>query len=115
MKDVFEQIAKLIQIELLKRGFIVNVVCVPKGDNDFKVKTTSFQTSPVLFKNVWIESDYAIFSEGTSEKGNKYTDYFVRLSAKFELFGGGTNGCELFTMEFRKFENWDSVKVLSIK
>lgn len=115
MEGVFEQIAELIQIELLKRGFIVDVVCSQTGENCFKVKTTSFQTYPVLFKNICIKSSSAIFRENTNEKGNKYTDYFVRLFARYELFDGGTNGCELFTIEFRIFENWDKVRILSIK
>lgn len=115
MKNVFEQTAELIRIELLKRVFVVDVTCTPTKVDKFNVKTTSFQTTPVLFKNVWIESGIACFQENENEKGIKYTDYYVSLSVCYEYFDGGRNGCKLFAIEFRGFEDWDEIRILSIK
>lgn len=112
--DTYEQIAELIRIELLKRGFIVDVTCIPTRDNHMRVKTTSFQTTPVLFKEVWIESSNAFFSENQKENGYKYTDYYVSLSVCYKHFDDGRNGCNLFTIEFRKFSS-NIVRILSIR
>lgn len=51
IKDIYEQIAELIRIELLKRGFIVDVTCTPTEES-FKIKTSSFQTTPVIKGNM---------------------------------------------------------------
>lgn len=115
MKETLEQIAELIRIELLKRGFMVDVTCAPTKDNSFKVKTNSFQTTPVLFQEIWIESSSAFFHENENEKGVKYTDFYASLSVYYKHFDGGSNGCNLLTMEFRKFEDWRGVRILSIR
>lgn len=114
MKTIYEQIAELIRIELLKRGFIVDVICTPTKDNSFKVKTTSFQTTPVLFKNVWIEDWSVSCEEKTNDKGDKYFEYYVSLYAFYERFDEGKNGCPVLYITFRKFEDWDRVRIVSI-
>lgn len=113
MGETLEQIAELIRIELLKRGFIVDVTCTPT-ENSFKVKTSSFQTTPVLFKEVWIESWSVFVDEKENDKGVKYTNYQITMEVCYEHFDGGRNGCNLFTMNLRSFENWDRVMVVSI-
>ena len=114
MKETYEQIAELIRIELLKRGFIVDVTCTPTKDNSFKVKTSSFQTTPVLFKEVWIESWNVFVEEKENDKGVKYTDYNMSIHVCYEHFDGGRNGCDLFSITLRSFENWSKVRILSI-
>lgn len=114
MKETYEQIAELIRIELLKRGFIVDVTCTPTKDNSFKVKTTSFQTTPVLFKEVWIESRNVFVEEKENDKGVKYTDYNISIHVCYEHFDGGRNGCSLFSIILRIFKNWNRVRILSI-
>lgn len=113
MEDVFEQIAELIRIELLKRGFIVDVTCTPTRGNEFKVKTTEFQTTPVLFSKVWIESWYATYEKKECDNG-KYIDFSVTLSAIYERFSGGQNAVSLFDLKLRKFESWNEVQIISI-
>ena len=112
--EVLEQIREIIRIELLKRGFIVDVTCTQTKDNSFKVKTTSFQTTPVLFKDVWIESWNVFIEDKENEKGIKYTDYNISIHVCYEHFDGGMNGCTLFSIKLRSFEKWDKVIVLSI-
>lgn len=114
MEETYKQISEIIRIELLKRGFIVDVTCTPTKDNLFKVKTSSFQTTPVLFKDVWIESSFAYFDKKESEKGVKYTEYYISLNVCYEHFDGGRNGCNLFSITLRSFENWSRVSILSI-
>lgn len=115
MEDTYKQIAEHIRIELLKRGIIVNVECNPTENNSFKVRATSFQTKPVLFKEVWAESSIARYKELKNEKGKNYTEYYVMMTVRYKHFDGGNNGCNLFSMNFRKFEDWDEVMILSIK
>lgn len=115
MKETLQQIAELIRIELLKRNFIVDVTCELTKDNKLKVKTSSFQTTPVLFKKVWIESSNTCFTENENDKGIKYTDFYVSLSVYYNHFDDGCNECDLLAMEFRKFEDWRGVRILSIR
>lgn len=114
MEKILEQIREIIRIELLKRGFIVDVTCTPTKDNSFKVKTTSFQTTPVLFKEVWIESWNVFVEEKENDKGVKYTDYNISIQVCYEHFDSGRNGCNLFSIALRSFENWNRVSILSI-
>lgn len=113
MEKVLEQISEIIRVELLKRGFIVDVTCKPTKDYEFKVTTTEFQTTPVLFDRIWIESWYAMYKEKECNNG-KYIDYSVTLSAIYERFNGGQNAVFLFGLVLRKFENLDEVSVISI-
>lgn len=110
MEEILKQIAELIRIELLKRGFIVDVTCTPTKNNSFKIKTSSFQTTLVLFKEVWIES-LSVFAD---EKGVKYTDYRITMEVCYEHFDGSRNGCILFSMFLRGFEDWQEVRIISI-
>lgn len=114
MENVFEQISEIIRVELLKRGFIVDVTCTPTKDNSFKVKTTSFQTTPVLFKEVWIESWNVFVEEKENDKGVKYIDYNISIHVCYEHFDGGRNCCNLFSITLRSFENWNRISILSI-
>lgn len=115
MEETLKQIAEIIRIELLKRGFVVDVTCDPTKNNSFKVKTNSFQTTPVLFQKVWIESWSVFVDEKENEKGVKYTNYQIIMEVCYEHFDGGRNGCKLFTMNLRSFEDYDMVMVVSIK
>lgn len=63
MKDIYEQIAALIRIELLKRGFIVDVTCYPEDEGRIKIETSSFQTTPVIFKRLWIDNSFGCIVE----------------------------------------------------
>ena len=114
MEEILKQIAELIRIELLKRGFIVDVTCTPTKNNSFKIKTSSFHTTPVLFKEVWIESWSVFADEKENEKGVKYTDYQITMEVRYEHFDGGRNGCKLFSMFLRSFESWQEIKIISI-
>lgn len=114
MENVFEQISEIIRVELLKRGFIVDVTCTQTKENSFKVKTSSFQTTPVLFKEVWIESWNVFIEDKENDKGVKYTDYNISIHVCYEHFDGGRNGCSLFSIILRSFENWNRVRILSI-
>lgn len=115
MEETLKQIAEFIRIELLKRGFVVDVTCEPTKDYKFRVKTSSFQTVPVLFQKVWIESWSVHCEEKENGKGDIYMEYYVSLHVCYEHFDGGRNGCNLFSMTFRKFDDYDRVMVVSIK
>lgn len=113
MKDIYEQIAELIRIELLKRGFIVDVTCTPTKDS-FNVKTSSFQTVPVILKEIWIETWSVYIEEKENDKGDKYVDYHISLSVFYEHFNGGRNSTHLFNIYLRKFESWREVRIISM-
>lgn len=113
MKYVHEQIAELIRIELLKRGFIVDVTCIPTKDNSLEVKTSSFQTTPVFLKNIWIGS-WSVYLDKKENKNGKYIDYNISLSVFYEHFNGGRNSTHLFNIVLRMFEGWTEPRIISI-
>ena len=102
MKDIYEQIAELIRIELLKRGFIVNVTCTSNSDKSLKIETTTFQTTPVLFKKLWINNSLGSWIKAVEnkEKNITYIDFDTTLSVNYETFGGGFNSTVLFRISF---------------
>lgn len=113
MESTYEQISEIIRLELLKRGFNVNVNCTEKGKS-FKVKTSSFQTIPVLFKEIFIESNSVHIEEKESNNGVKYTEYRIKMSVHYEHFDGGENGCNLFTILLRQIEKSERMIIVSM-
>lgn len=114
MEKIYHQIADIIQTELLKRGFVVNVSCTPTPDNSLKIITNEFQTTPIIFKKVWIESFDVEVDQNETDKGLKYVDYHIAINVFYEHFDGGQNGCNLFYISLRSFEDNDIVKIVSI-
>lgn len=74
-----------------------------------KVKTTTFQTTPALFKEVWIEG--ACYPISDSEKNALQMGYM--FDYKWEGYNGGYNGVELGHMVLSVYcnEEYDSVVV----
>ena len=113
MESTYEQISEIIRLELLKRGFNVNVNCTEKGKS-FKVKSSSFQTIPVLFKDIFIESNSVYIEEKENSNGVKYKEYHIKIGVRYEHFDGGENGCNLFTILLRQIEKSERMIIVSM-
>ena len=97
-------IQEKIQIELLKRGFtaqIVNFEEVSGRGNDTRLEfnTTSFQTVPVIFKEIIVcnFSSSLVEEQITNENGIFNTvRVWLSVHVSYKSFEGGSNGNKLF-------------------
>lgn len=101
-----DTIKETIKIELLKRGFLAPIeVSVEQGNYPaIKVKSESFQTTPVIFKNVWI-SNFGGSVKNETITRRKHNDeqyeaqiarFWIDVHVGYEHFDLGSNGCKLF-------------------
>lgn len=100
-EDNLSIIKEKIQTELLKRGINTPIIkleeYVRNGSHYIQLQTESFQTFPVLFKKLWIESfGTSIMIDTYEEEKIKYYRVWIRIYYSYEHFEGGSNGCKLF-------------------
>jgi len=113
-KDMQTEIANKIQDCLKKLGIHTSVEISsretkPYGKIWVNVKSDTFNTSPVMFKNVWIDGC------GIVEKDEEYDGTYnltIALHYRWETFSGGYNGTELATVTFRMCDNDDYVRFM---
>lgn len=112
-KDMQTEIANEIQNCLKKLGIHTSVGIFPKeksnGEIRVNVKSDTFNTSPVMFKKVFIDG------YGTVEKDEEYDGTYnltIALDYRWETFSGGYNGTELATVTFRMCDNDDYVRFM---
>lgn len=115
MEKTYKQIAELIRIELLKRGFMVDVTCYPEGEDRVKIETSSFQTTPVIFKRLWIDNSFGCIVERQYDEKHKvkYTDYSTTISVNYETFSDGMNATTIFRVRLRVLDG--RVYLMNIK
>ena len=88
-----KQITELIETELLKRGIIVQLT---SKERKYGLEFTSnvFYTVPVLTRENHIKAVAQI--EEANEKG--ISKIFVSVKVQYEMFGGGENAFDLFSI-----------------
>jgi hypothetical protein len=105
-----ELIKERIQEELTKRGIHApittfeeyeNAHCI--GERKINLKTAEFQTTPVIFKKLRVES----FSTNI-EKVKELYQVYISLHYSYEHFGGGRNSCCLFDFTCKLFKDCDN-------
>jgi len=111
LEDVKYQIKEIIETELLKRSYTCKIARIEVeydryGKLRFIVESEYFQTMPVIFKTLRIES----FGSWLSKETIKDTDNFrfvvtIDLHNSYTHFGGGSNGCGLFNIRLFISEN----------
>lgn len=81
--------------ELAKRGFHAAISLKQEtyrnGSQGFKIQSTDFQTTPVIFKNIQLTA----FNANLKQDGANYR-VWIAVHVSYEHFGGGSNGCKLF-------------------
>lgn len=97
--EQLDQVKDFISVELLKRGYTANIISFKEKDGGIIFHTESFQTTPVLFKNLYISN----FSTGINKDPRLSEEYevevfslWIQVSVRYENFTGGTNGTNLF-------------------
>lgn len=94
-KENLLSIKEKIQIELLKRGITAPIKTIEYENNKLKVVTEDFQTNPVIFKRLWVQTWNSFI-----DKIDNNITLFISLNYRYEHFNGGSNGCDLFSINF---------------
>ena len=122
-KDQRNSLVDLIQTELLKRGFTAKITSFEevekRGSNYIEFETESFQTTPVLFKELKISNFSTSIrkQDGVSEDGSTYvtTEFWIQVSARYSGFTGGTNGQNIFDLSGNFFEDNSTINEFHIR
>lgn len=109
-KEEIKKIEKSLAICLIRLGVNVEVSLSESKTYDgrplVKVKTTEFQSIPVIYKSIRIEG-YGILKK--DEKGDNVFRLRLPLSYYFNYFGGGSNGVDLGVCSFTIFSKYNHV------
>lgn len=95
-KEIANYIISDIELTLQRLG--INVQLSIEQCEDYKHEkfdkliSTSFQTVPMLFKEIHIEGDINVMTKATEED---YCKVIINLDVRYTHFNGGTNGYEL--------------------
>lgn len=95
-KEIVNYIISDIELTLQRLG--INVQLSIEQCEDYKHEkfdkliSTSFQTVPMLFKEIHIEGDINVMTKATEED---YCKVIINLGVSYVYFDGGTNGHEL--------------------
>lgn len=95
-KEIANYIISDIELTLQRLG--INVQLSIEQCEDYKHEkfdkliSTSFQTVPMLFKEIHIEGDINVMTKATEED---YCKVIINLGVSYAYFDGGTNGHEL--------------------
>ncbi len=96
-KNVLDYIIKDVELTINRLG--INATLYIRQDKDYKgnafekLVSTSFQTMPMLFKEIHIEADYNI--RDMAEKPDSFMEVTLNLDYYYRTFDGGTNGHNL--------------------
>lgn len=94
-KEIVNYIISDIELTLQRLG--INVQLSIEQCEDYKHEkfdkliSTSFQTVPMLFKEIHIEGDINVMTKATEED---YCKVIINLGVSYAYFDGGTNGHE---------------------
>lgn len=123
-KEQLNSLKEFLQVELLKRGFNVFVEHIKENPSYEEIsridfQTTSFQTTPVLFKELHVNSFNSSVMEQekiNEEKGLSSTLIHIWLSiyVSYKLFGGGSNGFKLMDVKVVFFKEESQIVNSSI-
>lgn len=118
-----DSLVDLIQIELLKRGFTAKITTFQevekKGSHYIEFESESFQTVPVLFKEIKISNFSTNISTGkiTRKDNSQYSiiKFWIQVSARYYGFGGGSNGQNIFDLSGVFYEKESRISEFNIR
>lgn len=97
-KDIENYIISDVQLSIQRLGINAQLSIVELEDyqhendeNDENIVSTSFQTIPMLFKEIHIEGEVCVINHKTIG----YSEVVIRLGVKYTHFNGDTNEHEL--------------------
>lgn len=111
---------ELIQTELLKRGFTAKIISFEEEDKKYlKFHTESFQTVPVLFKEIQVSNFSTSVGQEIRKREDKteyqVTTFWIQVDVRYSHFEGGSNGSRLFAIQGHFFEDSDRPNVTQLR
>jgi hypothetical protein len=110
-RAIIDKITEAIQFELLKRGFHVKILIGQSFDRFGKLKlvldSDVFQTTPVLFKELRIQS----FGSASEIHDDLTADIWFGVHAFWRSFDGGQNGTKLFDFRCQADIEHDEISI----
>ena len=95
-KEIVKYIINDVELTMKRLGINVQLSieqCEDYNHDKFdKIVSTSFQTMPMLFKEIHIEGDINVITKETEED---YCKVVINLDVRYTHFDGGTNGHNL--------------------
>ena len=95
-KEIVNYIINDVELTIKRLGINVQLSieqCEDYNHDKFdKLISTSFQTMPMLFKEIHIEGNVYVITRETEED---YCKVIINLDVRYTYFDGGTNGHEL--------------------
>lgn len=95
-KEIVNYIINDVELTIKRLGINVQLSieqCEDYNHDKFdKIVSTSFQTMPMLFKEIHIEGDINVITKETEED---YCKVVINLDVRYTHFDGGTNGHNL--------------------
>jgi hypothetical protein len=107
--EMRDEIITTVKTAFVKLGINaeVNLEITPKKNGySLYVKTDSFNTMPVIYKDIYVDG-YGCLEEIKGHEG--IYELRISFSYRFRTFSGGSNGTDLGEVAFRVFE--DSMEV----
>lgn len=108
-----QAITDAIATELLKRGFTARLSVERKtsrsGNEYLEITSAPFQTVPVIMKEIFIDSRIDSRADGEGFKVGG------RVGVRYNHFGGGSNGTELFHFSCVVFPNREDVYDIAVR
>lgn len=116
-KEIVNYIINDVELTIKRLGINVQLSieqCEDYNHEKFdKLISTSFQTMPMLFKEIHIEGDVNVITKETEED---YCKVIINLDVRYTHFDGCTNGHELGKIMYvaDKFYNGTGTKYLNL-
>lgn len=98
-------VKEAIQDELLKRGITAKIIKCEEIEHGVEILTESFQTFPVMFKEVYVYSHLS----GFSDTDKNAVELYIGLSFRHISFTGGSNGTDLMDVRFKFVQGSDII------
>ena len=113
-KDIVNHIISDVQLSIQRLGINAQLSIVELEDYQHekyeKIVSTSFQTMPMLFKEIHIEGRVCVMNDKTEG----YSAVVIRLGVKYTHFNGDTNGHELGKITYSVDNSYKSEHIQDI-
>ena len=108
-KEIVNYIINDVELTIKRLGINVQLSieqCEDYNHDKFdKIVSTSFQTMPMLFKEIHIEGDINVITRETEEDNCKV---IINLDVRYTHFDGGTNGHNLGKITYLADKSYNS-------
>ena len=109
LKENEKQVFKKTIEHLLTHMGIHTEILIEFGEKKLVLVSTPIQTTPTIYKEVKITGSGSL--ESFNENRPDIFTLRVHLDYRFKYFGGGSNGVDLGSIEFRLFQNNTYVRI----